>query len=179
LSQLDKYRTDHSGKYPEELYIQVDGGSENANNTLLAALELLVIKRMVRIIHYSRLPTGHTHEDIDACFGNIKKFLNGRHFNTLDDFSKVLTEGFKDSKIPLKVVDVMVVPDYVTFFENCIDSELACLHKELQTQHQWRFQAVEPSTFFPFGCKTTYRAYSSDKVIEHDLFYVTYQFYFI
>jgi hypothetical protein len=33
---------------------------------------------MVRVIHYTRLPTGHTHEDIDACFGHIKKILKGK-----------------------------------------------------------------------------------------------------
>ena len=44
--------------YPDELYIQVDGGGENANKFFLAALELLVVQRIVGKILYSRLPTG-------------------------------------------------------------------------------------------------------------------------
>jgi hypothetical protein len=77
LSQLERYKI-RNDCYPEELYVQVDGGSENANKYCLAAMELIIAKRMVRVIHYTRLPTGHTHEDIDACFGHIKKILKGK-----------------------------------------------------------------------------------------------------
>lgn len=56
-SQLELFH-DRNGCYPEELYVQVDGGSENANKYVLASLEILVSKRVVRKIYYSRLPTG-------------------------------------------------------------------------------------------------------------------------
>ena len=39
-------------------------------------------------------------------------------------------------------------------------------NKGVHTQHCWRFEAVLPSPKFPQGCKTTYKAYSSDKVVE-------------
>jgi hypothetical protein len=42
----------------------------------------------------------------------------------------------------------------------------ARMHKDIQTQHQWKFYAVPVSEFFPLGCKTTYRAYSADQVVE-------------
>lgn len=42
----------------------MDGGSENANQSLLGMLEFLVYKRLIKTIHFTRLPTGHTHEDI-------------------------------------------------------------------------------------------------------------------
>jgi len=45
---------------------------------------------------------------------------------------------------------------------------LSRLHKEVQTQHQWRFEAVPKSTYFPFGCKTAFKAYSSNKVVEFE-----------
>ncbi len=54
----------HNSQFPETWYIQVDGGAENANKYLLACLEYLVIKRMVRKIVLTRLPVGHTHEVI-------------------------------------------------------------------------------------------------------------------
>jgi hypothetical protein len=57
LTQLELHFKRH-GQYPEKLYVQVDGGSENANQYLLAALEMLVIKRMIRAAYFTRLPTG-------------------------------------------------------------------------------------------------------------------------
>ena len=35
--------------------------------------------------------------------------------------------------------------------------------------HQWKFEAVEESQWFPWGVKTTYRAYCSDRVVEFDV----------
>ena len=55
--QLEKFYNRHK-TYPDELYIQVDGGAENANKYVLAALELLVVQRVVKKIVFSRLPTG-------------------------------------------------------------------------------------------------------------------------
>ena len=50
LSELEKWKQAHDGNFPEAWYNQIYGGSENANQYLLAALEYLVIKRMVRKI---------------------------------------------------------------------------------------------------------------------------------
>lgn len=71
LSEIEKFRHRNKGKYPEEIYVQADGGAENANKYVLAALEYLVSMRLCKEILFSRLPTGHTHEDIDAVFGVI------------------------------------------------------------------------------------------------------------
>lgn len=57
LARLEAYE-ERNGCYPEVLYVQVDGGSENANQYVLAALEMLVVKRLVREVQYTRLPTG-------------------------------------------------------------------------------------------------------------------------
>ena len=54
LNELEKWKNMHDGNFPEIWYIQIDGGSENANQYLLAALEYLVIKRMVRKIVVTR-----------------------------------------------------------------------------------------------------------------------------
>ena len=61
LLQLQKFYLQHH-QYPEEFYVQLDGGSENANNCLLGFLELLVARRIVRKVIFTRLPVGHTHE---------------------------------------------------------------------------------------------------------------------
>lgn len=102
-SQLEKF-FERNGFYPEELYVQVDGGSENANKYVLASLEILVSKRVVRKIIFSRLPTGHTHEDIDACFGTISRcVIKFRDLMlTLDDFKEHVEAFFAESVMKCK-----------------------------------------------------------------------------
>lgn len=68
--------------------------------------------------------------------------------------------------MPVEVTDVMLVANYQKMLEGCIDKSLKNLHKEEDTQLQWMFDAVEPCPYFPMGCRTLYRAYCSDKVIE-------------
>jgi hypothetical protein len=68
-------RYEREGYLPEVLYLQIDGGAENANQIMLAICELLIIRGFVREIHICRLPVGHTHEDIDSIFGTIWRYL--------------------------------------------------------------------------------------------------------
>jgi hypothetical protein len=49
---------------------------------------------------------------------------------------------------------------------DCGDRQLANYAKTTNTKHQFCFEAVERCEDFPFGVKTTYRAYSADEVIE-------------
>jgi hypothetical protein len=165
LDRLEKFRTTH-GKYPEVLYLQVDGGCENANSHVLSMLELLVVKRMCREVYFTRLPTGHTHEDIDAVFAVIWEACCYGPCLSLDDYKEKIEAAFKASTLKATVQDVMVIPDFVAFITPCQDKKLARLHKELHTQHQWKFEAVVPDQWFPLGVKTMYRAYSSDRVVE-------------
>jgi len=46
LNQLEKWKTRNHRRYPEKIYVQLDGGIENANHYVLAILELLAIKRV-------------------------------------------------------------------------------------------------------------------------------------
>jgi len=165
LTQIEEWKL-RNGYYPEEIFLQVDGGSENANQYLLAMLELLVVKRVAREVYYTRLPTGHTHDDIDACFAIIWVCFRYSSCETLEMYKTAIHKAFADSYLDAKVKDLMVIPDYQCFLSGCIDKKLARLHKDIQTQHQWRFEAVKLSVYFPLGCKTTFRAYSSDKVVE-------------
>jgi hypothetical protein len=65
FNELQKFYDEYK-YWPTELYAQIDGGAEFANKILLGGFEWLVIKRMTRVMYYTRLPTGHTHEDIDG-----------------------------------------------------------------------------------------------------------------
>jgi hypothetical protein len=68
LLQIEGFLERH-GQFPEEIYVQLDGGSENANKYVLGFLELLVARCIAKKVVFTRLPVGHTHEDIDGCFG--------------------------------------------------------------------------------------------------------------
>lgn len=69
LMQLE--RKQKNGALPPTVYIQVDGGSENANKCTLAMCELLVARRLCTKVVLTRLPVGHTHENIDGKFALI------------------------------------------------------------------------------------------------------------
>lgn len=61
------------GKLPDVVYYQVDGGSENTADHVLGIIALIVAKKLVKKLIISRLPVGHTHEDIDSKFAFIWK----------------------------------------------------------------------------------------------------------
>jgi hypothetical protein len=112
--QIEAFRRRHK-KFPEELYIQLDGGSENANAHVLAYLELLVSKRVARLIYFTRLPTGHTHEDIDAVFAHVWVYFRIKPVHTLEEYKDGIEKAFRDSKLSVEVKDVMVVLITITF----------------------------------------------------------------
>jgi hypothetical protein len=165
LAQLEKWYLLNEC-FPEEIYIQGDGGSENANQYVLALCELLVAKRMARVVKFTRLPVGHTHEDIDAAFGVIRNFCFGNHINTFQQYKDEIEDELGKSKLNVEVEDVYATVNYQNILAPIIDEHLANLHKEIYTQHQWRFEACAPTSYFPLGAKTTYRAYCSDAVVE-------------
>ncbi len=162
LNEVEKWRKNHNGKYPEELLIQIDGGSENANKNLVAMLELLVAKKVSRKIVLTRLPVGHTHEDIDACFAHIWLLVRGLPIATLEEYKELL----QTAKSKPEITDIYVIPDYDKLLSGCIDPQFGKWAKEEYTQLQWKFEAVPPSLHFPLGVRVMYRAYSSDQVIE-------------
>lgn len=166
LLGLEKWREKHGGKYPEELYIQIDGGSENANRWVLAMCELLVVTGCCRLVVLSRLPTGHTHEDIDATFAHLWRWMRTQIICTVQEFASKVEATFKNSKLQATVEDVYVIPDFQEFFSGCIDPLIANYTKEEQTQHVWKFESINISRDFPLGCKVMYRAYASSKVVE-------------
>ena len=88
------------------------------NKTLLGWLQLLVAKRIVPEILVSRLPVGHTHEDIDALFGHIWSSYRLNPCLTLSDYIEVVRRCFSgNSKVNANIEDVNVIPDYYSFLK--------------------------------------------------------------
>lgn len=166
-AELEKWRNRHGGKFPEEIYIQIDGGSENANAEVLAWCEFIVSKNLARMVILTRLPPGHTHEDIDACFGHIWKHMCKKDVSTPTQYKEFIEKAFSDrEKLNAVVEDVFVLPNYVKYFDGHIDAKLARYAKEQHTKLQWTFEAVDISEHFRTGVKVLYRAYSTERTIE-------------
>ena len=163
---LEDWVKRHKGMFPEEFHIQFDGGSENANKYVLAFLEHLVTKRLVRRVFFTRLPVGHTHEDIDQTFSVISRHLVDKVIISPDDFKRELIEAFRGNTIIVKVKDIFVIPNYQDFYQPYIDNKFKKAHKLEHTKLRWRFEAIPPDEFFPNGSKNTFRTHSNEKVIE-------------
>ena len=169
LRELEKVYDENEKRLPDTLHFQIDGGSENANSTFIALAELLIHRGLTKKIVLTRLPPGHTHEDIDGKFAiiwvhNRKRFIltpREQYEETLDAFMK---EGVSN----VSIEDVFVVPDYKTFFEAHAKIHWAFQpHKEkLRTQLQFIIEKNELTAEFPLGAKTTYRAYATDTTYE-------------
>ena len=128
-------------------------------------------KQLCRKLKLSRLPTGHTHEDIDAIFGLIRKYF--LRFKTIDSFSQFkdgLQHMFRQDKdlhlLKPEVYPLLVcIPDYKQFYREFLDKSFSTFAKLELTQHVWEFEAVEPSPLFPCGSKVMYKAYLNDRVV--------------
>ncbi len=75
LLQLERFYNRHQC-FPKIFYHQIDGGPENANQYMLAICELLVALGIVEKVVLTRLPVGHTHEDIDARYFSHTRALS-------------------------------------------------------------------------------------------------------
>ncbi len=131
----------------------------------MGCLEFLVARGVARNIFYTRLPVGHTHEDIDACFALVWNWFKKKTIFHPDQYKTELEMAMKDSRIPTTVIDIFAIPDYKLFFQPFLDKSLSHLYREDDTKLQWNFQAVQSSIKFPLGVKTMYRSYASDQVV--------------
>ena len=98
LSQLER-RIRREGKLPSTIYYQMDGGSENANKYLLLFCELLIISGLTEHIYLTRLPVGHTHEDIDGKFAKIRKHARNRNIHTPMEYRELIITALPPSKL--------------------------------------------------------------------------------
>lgn len=112
-------------RLPNTIYLRVDGGSENANKYLLAMCELLVHCKLTKQIILTRLPVGHTHEDIDGKFGNIWQWIKSRCVETPQEYKAAIETALnKQGSLPVTVTDIFVVPDYKAFLETAMHKDV-------------------------------------------------------
>ena len=80
------------------LFYQIDGGSENTNKYFIAICELLLSLRIIKTkIVLTRLPVGHTHEDIDQLFAVVVALiLRKQHFETAEEMLDYVAVNLKE-----------------------------------------------------------------------------------
>lgn len=165
LLSLEDYYNAHDQRLPPVIYHQIDGGTENANTEFYGIAALLVASGITEKVVLTRLPVGHTHEDIDGCFALIWRRLRDAFVLTRSKF-KTLIEQALSCKFKVIVKELFVVPDYEKAMKGCLDKDFGRFAKEEWTQSQFNFERVPVSEIYPMGVKTTYRAYCQDEYIE-------------
>ena len=115
LLSLERHYYTHGKRLPEVLFHQIDGGTENANGEFLALCALLVACKLVKKVVLTRLPVGHTHEDIDGLFALIWRKLRDEYVFTPSEFVKLIKWALK-KKVKVFVVDLFAVPGLCVSF---------------------------------------------------------------
>ena len=161
-----------NGRLPDTLFLQIDGGGENANSVFPGMAELLIHWGLTKRIVLTRLPVGHTHEDIDGKFGviwNHNKMFNiltpqRQAFLTKLAFACLTSSG----KFKVDVEDVYAVPDYRRYISPYawLERVFKTTKENPLTQLQFIIEKVPVSEEFPLGARTMYRAYATPSAVE-------------
>jgi hypothetical protein len=69
FANIDKPGQESSTTHlPPQLHLAVDGGPENINKTMFGFAASLILSNVFQQVTMSRLPVGHTHNQLDQCF---------------------------------------------------------------------------------------------------------------
>jgi hypothetical protein len=112
-------------KLPNTIYYQIDGGSENTSRNVLGICELLVARGLCKKVVLTRLPVGHTHEDIDSKFAVIWKRLRDKFILTPQHYGSCVQSALTTSKLNCNVHDIFVIPNYEKYISKYVDRQLA------------------------------------------------------
>lgn len=124
LLNLERCYLEEEKKLPDTIFAQIDGGPENSNWVMKGICELLVAKGLTKKVVLTRLPPGHTHEDIDGVFGKLWSFLEDKTVYTPQGYERAIKVALEQRNIDVSVVDVMCVPDYKLYMKGYVDPNL-------------------------------------------------------
>ena len=69
---------------------------------LVAWMEFLLAKGLIAEAYLSRLPVGHTHEDIDGCFGTLASWFGNINIQTPQQYKEEIIKAFNGESSKLK-----------------------------------------------------------------------------
>ena len=108
---------------PDVVYYQVDGGSENATKAVLGIAELIVARGLCKRIVVTRLPVGHTHEDIDSKFSFIWKRIRNCFVLTPMKYKTTIEQILPSQRIKCTCIVIFIVPNYVKYITPFMDNQ--------------------------------------------------------
>ena len=156
-----------NGSIQKTIFIQIDGGSENANYALLAWMEILIYLDIgIEEIWVIRMRVGHNHADQDAKFGRVWKSARKKYLLTPTHYEKLIEDVLKEYPGGAKLIDVFVVPDLVSVVDPFVDPDIEHAFRGIYTQHVFRFQKTAISSAYPLGSRLCYRASALDYFFE-------------
>ena len=127
------------GCLPRKIYVEIDGGSENANQEMKILCNLIVACNIgCEEIWLVRMPSGHNHADQDADFGVVWVFCRDENLLSPKEYADAVRTALKG----VTVIDLFVIPDYESFLAPCRDPHFGLSDKLEYTQHVWRFRKV-------------------------------------
>jgi hypothetical protein len=162
LLSLERCYKANNNKLPDTIFCQVDGGPENSNWVMKGICELLVAKGLTKKVVMTRLPPGHTHEDIDAVFGKIWSYLEAKTVYTPQGYKRAIEACLQLRNIEIDVINIMCVPNYKLYMKGYVDPQLSRCDKGKWAELQWFFDKVPVSELYPCGVKVTYRKFASE-----------------
>jgi len=95
LKDLRKEYEAKGKQWPHTLYLQCDNAADNKNLVMYTVCQILRDKGIFKKVKLSFLPVGHTHEDVDACFGALSRKLQHADAPTLAHMEKLWKEAWK------------------------------------------------------------------------------------
>jgi len=171
LHVLEAWTIRH-GHPPDEFYVWVDGGSENANRWVILLHEWIAVKRLVSVeVWYNRSVAGHGHSPLDGSFGNISGAILANvpvyTYEETDVKGRSLREILGTMTTHVEMVLWHVVHDFKAFFDRALDLiKMKDFCSGDDTQHHFRFRVIEPCAQFPTGVQTMFRKCAGDVYCE-------------
>jgi hypothetical protein len=153
---------------PDEIFIQVDGASDNKATVMFCYCCYLVKLGFSDLVVVSFLLVGHTHFDVDQRFAPITFQLRRACIKTIEDLIAEYWAAYQPESQPLKIEKVEAVGDYTHWLvENAL--KFAGFRGPAGTPdenrpHQFRFTATGP-TGICSGCKVDYKNFSVDEML--------------
>ena len=95
LRDLKKEYAEKKMAWPSTLYLQADNASDNKNLVVYTVCQLLRDMGIFKKVKLCFLPVGHTHEDVDACFGALSRQLAKHDGLTVEEVGQIWKDAWK------------------------------------------------------------------------------------
>jgi hypothetical protein len=107
------------GRPIRNLYVQLDNVNSNKCKSVIAGMAALCLLGIVRKVKLSYLIVGHTHEDIDACIGNVVSHIRGQDMPTYAKFREECINAIrKEGGSILDIVRVIGITDFDKMYKD-------------------------------------------------------------